>query len=500
MTAKPLRLVVVGRDTALWLSAAVLSRALGPTGVTVVAVELPSTLSRSEVHATMPALEAMHAALEVDEAALLRSTGGSFSLGWNIVPPAGSLPPFFLAHGSYGVPIDGEPFFAHWLKARRFGLPAALEDFSLTAASARQGRILLPDDSTAPFGRTDYGYHLPAVAYAAFLKSLAARMGVAIHQTRGFGVQRDSETGAIEAVELDDQAPVSGDYFIDATGASGELISAVPDVAFDHSSPAPFADRVLQARGAAFSSTPVYGEVRVSDESWTSLHATAGQVGVTHAFASAAQTDDEALAGASRASGLDLQDAIARPIVRGRRSRAWSGNCIAIGAAACALDPLMDLELHVAQLGLVHLISLFADGAECEAERREYNRITSSAFERMGEFQAMFYACNRFSERGPWAEARAADQPPAVAHKMAAFRARGEVAPMEDESFTPDQWRALLSGLGEVPESWPPAIDRTPPERLKSEFRRILGFIKDKVLDQPVHDVYLRSLASRAAA
>ena len=49
----------------------------------------------------------------------------------------------------------------------------------------------------------------------------------------------------------------------------------------------------------------------------------------------------------------------------------------------------------------------------------------------------------------------------AVAHKIATFRARGEIPPMEDETFAPDFWRALFVGLGEMPESWPPAIDRT---------------------------------------
>ena len=51
-----------------------------------------------------------------------------------------------------------------------------------------------------------------------------------------------------------------------------------------------------------------------------------------------------------------------------------------------------------------------------------------------------------------------------------------------------------------MPESWPPAIDRTPPERMKGEFRRILGFIKDKVLEQPTHDDYLASLCRSEAA
>jgi tryptophan halogenase len=36
--------------------------------------------------------------------------------------------------------------------------------------------------------------------------------------------------------------------------------------------------------------------------------------------------------------------------------------------------------------------------------------------------------------------------------------------------------------------------DRTPPETIKSEFQRILAFIKDQVLKQPTHDLYLESV------
>ena len=36
-------------------------------------------------------------------------------------------------------------------------------------------------------------------------------------------------------------------------------------------------------------------------------------------------------------------------------------------------------------------------------------------------------------------------------------------------------------------------IDATAPELMKGEFRRILGFIKDQVLKQPGHDLYLES-------
>ena len=71
---------------------------------------------------------------------------------------------------------------------------------------------------------------------------------------------------------------------------------------------------------------------------------------------------------------------------------------------------------------------------------------------------------------------------------------------MEDETFLPESWLAIFTGLGVMPESWPPAIDRISPDRFKSEFRRALDFIKGKVLEQPTHNGYLDSLCRNSAA
>jgi hypothetical protein len=43
-----------------------------------------------------------------------------------------------------------------------------------------------------------------------------------------------------------------------------------------------------------------------------------------------------------------------------------------------------------------------------------------------------------------------------------------------------------------VPETWDPAADRTPPEVLKSELLRILGFIRQKVAAQRLHAQFLK--------
>lgn len=487
MTENPRKIVIVGRDAALWLGAATIRAALGPAGVEVSAIELPSRLTPASAYASLPALEALHSRLGLDEADLLRAVGGSFSLGWNIV--LRGRPPHFLAHGAYGAPIAGRDFFSCWMKGRRHGLGVALEDFSPTAMAARQGRLLLPDEETEQFGRTDYSYHLPAFPYVSLLKSRAQKLGVTINNAVEIGIEQ--EAGRMRSVVPDGKEPISGDLFIDASGPEAALIGSMPGARSEEWREFFPVDRLLRARANRFSSVPIYSELKLSPAGWTALHGTQAATHVVHAYSSELSSDEECLARAETASGLRLEGASIEPVAPGLRSSAWAGNCIAIGASACALDPLFDLELHVIQLGLVHLVSLFPAGAPGgEAERAEYNRVTRSSFERLRDFQAALY----------FVGGHAGSAPISLHHKLEAFRARGTVAPMEDETFSSDQWRAWLTGLDITPETWPPAIDTLPPDRLKDGFRQLLGFVKKKVLEQPAHDRYLADIGARGPA
>jgi tryptophan halogenase len=487
MSAAPRHVVIVGRDAELWLTATTLRQALGPAGVEVTAVELPTQLGAASSYATLPAIESLHTRLGIDEAALLRSTGGSFSLGYNIVPPVGE--PFFAAHGSYGAPINGADFFPLWLKARRFGLAARLEDFSPTAMAARHGRILVPDEDTELFGRTDYAYHLPAIAYAALLKSRAQRLGVSIHQAVKVGVERNGDGGAIETVTPDDDPPIAGDLFVDASGPDAVLISEGPGAATDDwCGFFPF-NRRLTATGKRFAAVPSYADVRFSKSGWTELRASQAATHVVHAFR-ADEIDQLAIAAASSGSELALSDVEIGPVAPRVRTEAWTGNCVAIGGSACTLDPLFDLQLHAVQLGIVHLLSLFPTTVGGDSERAEYNRITRSLFERLRDFQAAPYVLTKTSRMVP----------DSLLHKIETFRACGAIAPMEDETFSPDQWRALFVGFGLIPATWPPAIEAVPPERMKEGFRQILSFVRTKVTQQPKHDDYLAEIGAGGTA
>lgn len=486
MSAAPNRVVIVGRDVPLWLSAAVLSAALGPTGVTVTAVELPSRLTPASVHATLPALEALQALLGLDESALLRATGGTFSLGGRFTDLTGQAPDFFHAHGAHGAPIDGRAFFPYWLKARALGLNAEFADFSLTAVAARHGRFVVPDEETEVFGRTDYGYHLPALAYAGALKSLAVRRGVEAHQALSVAVE-PTEAGDVAALNLGEGRQAAGELFIDVEG----LIDAPRETwTFP-------ADRVLTALAPAFASIPAHAETRAWARGWTALHPAQNATHIVQAYASDLCTDEEAVRAAGAASGLPIKDVTISAFSPGRRLSAWDRNVVAIGEAACVFDPLHGVDLHAVQMGLAQLLTLFPVSSDWTHERAAYNRAMAEQFERVRDFQQLHYAINRYGASDFWTRARQAPVSADLAHRIATFQARGEIAPFEHDSFPADSWRAVFVGHGVTPDSYAPIIDVTAPELMKHEFRRILSFIKGQVERQPTHDLYLESFCGR---
>jgi len=485
-------LIIVGRDAPVWLSACVMQYALGPAGVNVTVVELPPQAQAADLCVSLPALEPLHSRLRIDESRLIGATRGAFTLGRRFVDGAGNAPPFFHAHGSIGTRIDRKEFLPQWLHARSQGFDQPFEEFSLTAMAARQNRMLLPDAAIDGFGFTDYGYHLPAIPYGAWLRQLALRRGVRSHATRELGIRVDPQRG-IAGLLLDDGRAINGDFFLDVTGRDALLNSSL-GVGFESWRDTFPVDRVLSACGALPSPVPIYSEIRALHAGWVSLAASQVCIHVQQAYCSDLPPEPAELEAATR---MPLQAVVVRGLQPGRRMQAWEKNCVAIGQAACVFDPLHFVDLHAVQVGLVHLLPLFPVQADFRVERDEYNANVRAAFGRMRDFQGAHYFLNRYGRGGErdspfWTRARAAAPVGELAHKIDAFRARGETVYYEDEAFTIDDWQALFIGHGVVPESWDPAVDRTPPELLRSELGRIQGFIRQKVEEQRTHSAYLQ--------
>jgi tryptophan halogenase len=485
-------ITLLGRDAPLWLAAAALRRALAPAGVTVKAVALPDENAPADIYSTLPAIEALHNQIGIDEAALLRGVRGAFTLGQNFVDASGAgRAPFLHSYGAFGTGINGSDFFPHWVKARRHGLGVGLDEFSLTATAAHNGRLFLPDEASEIYGRSDYGYHLPAVAYAKSLKAIALHLEVEVFETASVAVEREGDE--IAALLLDDGRRVESALFADLT-RDGLLREATGGAFEAWLMPG---DRMLTALAPRFAALPVYAEIRAGTDGWTGLFPSLTHTHVVNVFSSAATSDEAALNAAATASGLTFEAAMVRALAPGVASEPWAGNVIALGEAACSFDPIHGLGLHGLQLGIVHLLGVYpAEGDSYAARRAEYNRIMRSHFARVADFQTAHHTLQNYV--GPfWKAARAVPLSDELAHMIDFFRARGELAPQEDESLPPDSWRALFTGHGIVPESWRPAVDRVPPDEVTVHFRKMLGFVREQVLRQPTHDAYLARILQR---
>jgi len=478
------KVVIFGRDAAAWLSANALHTALGPTGLTVEVVELPSLLQAQDIYPALPTLEAFHSQMRIDEHALLKAIGGSYSLGQSFVGfgPA----PFFHAYGGHGVAIDRLPFFQHFIRARQKGLKVALEDFSLTAAGAKIGRFIIPDSTTGSFARTDYGYHLPAAAYIAFLRAKAIGSGIRVTPARGAEVERDGE-GRIIALVTGGQR-MTGDLFIDASGAEARLMRAL-DIGAETWRGWFRGDRLLAAAGAPYASVPAYARIEALDHGWLGLYAAQDKTRLVQVHDSRLMGDDEALQAAARAAGLHLGDAVVSELNPRRSVQAWAENCVAIGEAACVFDPVDSPGLHAIQSGLVHLLALFPQAGDMAVERSEYNHLMKQGFERLRDFQVVHAAlCGHAG--GYWRPLETA-LPDTLTRKLEAFRGRGIVPMYDGEALPLDSWEAVLTGHGLTPESFEPLVAATSDADLMAHLKHMLGYIREQVQSMNSHDSYL---------
>ncbi len=479
------KVVIFGRDAAAWLSANALHTALGPTGLVVEVVELPSLLQAQDIYPALPALEAFHGQMRIDEHALLKAIGGSYSLGQSFVGFGPS--PFFHAYGSHGVAIDRLPFFQHFTRARQKGLKVALEDFSLTAAGAKFGRFIVPDNTTESFARTDYGYHLPAIAYVNLLRTKAIKSGIRVMPARGVEVEHDDK-GHVAALMTGGGERVTGDLFIDASGAEARIMRTL-GARFESWRGWFRGDRVLAAAGPAYASVPPYARIEASDHGWLGLYAAQDRTRLVQVHDSHLMSDDAALQAAARMSGLKLGDAVVSALNPGRLDQAWTQNCIAIGEAACVFDPIDGPGLQAIQNGLVHLLALFPQGKDCGTERAEYNNLMRQGFERIRDFQIAHAAL--CAQSGAYWRAPEAALPDTLTRKLDAFRARGLVPMYDGETFPLDSWEALLTGHGQIPESSEPLVEATSDADLMGHLKHMLGYIREQVQSMNAHDTYL---------
>jgi len=497
----PLRIVIVGGGTAGWMSAAGIRRRLDTGDYTVTLIESDEIGTVGVGEATLPHIKTFNDMLGIDEAHFMRETRATFKLGiqfrdWGQLGDC-YIHPF----GAFGEPWGGVEFQHHWLRSRRETQQSfSLEDFSYSVVAARNNAFEFPNEDSQSIRSTySYAYHFDAGLYAAYLRSWAMERGVRRIEGQVYDVSRDPATGDLEDVTLKSGEHVAGDLFLDCSGFRSLLLGGIMGVAWQDWTHWLPCDRALAVPCKRVGALTPYTRSTAHPAGWIWRIPLQHRTGNGYIFSSRFIGDGEA-----RDALLSALDGAAQGEPRllrfspGRRERAWSGNCVAIGLASGFLEPLESTSIYLIQTAVNDLIDLMPRPGAAGMDARlvnEFNRLNEMQYERIRDFLILHYSANGRVGEPLWDYARSMRLPDTLVHKLQLFRSRAALPSHQYGLFSRDSWLAVLIGQGIAAAGYDRLADSYPLSALEERLSEFRNRIQTNVDAMTSHDAFLANYA-----
>ena len=496
--APPIRdVVVAGGGIVGWSAAAALRKRLPALSVTVVPVPPPPDALADRIGSTLPSIGEFHSDIGLTEADTVGRIGSSFRLGTLFEGWAEDRPAYVHAYGEYGKPFGTASFHQHWVRAAHLARPAPFDAFSTAATMARAGRFVHPrGEPGSPLARFGYGLMINPGRYREMMRAYARHLGAVEREGEIAEVRLRGRDGFVEAVRFTDGSQLRGDLFVDCTGPSRRLRDAIDD-AFEEWSRWLACDRILFADASPPAELPSLDKAVATGAGWRWEAASPLRTSHGMVYASEHLSDGKAARALRVATEADAQEApvTLRP---GRLAEPWVKNCVALGDAAVAVEPLEWANLHLVHNMIDRMIAMMPD-RDCGAvELWDYNRQANAEADRIRDFLVLHYVASRRSEPF-WRAAASVEPPSSLAHTLALFRERGRLPFYEEETFSRDSWLAVLLGQGLIPRRTDPLIEIVAPAAAVEAMARMRGAIEALIPTLPTHDHYLQTLTRQAA-
>lgn len=451
---------VVGGGIVACSAAAALKRRIPSLSVTLVqAPVLPAALA-DRIISTLPSIHGFHHDLGLTDEDAIRRAGSGQRLGTLFEGWVEGLPGYVHAYGPYGHAVAGVPFHQLWLRERSRLGPRAFDRYSPAAESARRG--FMPSPAS---GASETGLQLNLQRYTTMMRAFALHLGATELPAAFSEVQQQAGAERIESIVLTDGSAVTADLYVDCTGPEALLRSALTSDFIDWGRWLP-CDRVIVGEGPPAPEAILMDRVTAGPTGWRWLASSPHQSSRGLAYSSA-HAREEDLGEELRSVGGGAEQC---PIRQGRRGRFWVGNCVALGDAAVAVEPLEWTNLHLAHSQIDRMVAMMP-GPECAAlELQEFNRQCAAEADRVRDFICLHYLLAQRPEPF-WKDAASVPAPDSLAHTMAHFAQRGRLPFYEEETFSRDSWLALLFGQGFEPRRADPLADQVTSTQAEAALR-----------------------------
>ncbi len=492
------QIAILGGGTAGWMSAAVLSRFLGPNyRIQLIESDAIGTVGVGE--ASIPQLRLINQAIGIDETDFMRATRATFKLAIEFAGWTRDGERYFHAFGDIGRDMGLVPFHHYWLRGRAMGIDQPLWAYSASAVAAGANRF----ERAAPLANSpaniSHAYHFDAGLYAGLLRRHAEQRGVMRHEGIVETVDLDPETGNVKALRMSGDRTIAADLFLDCSGFAGLLIRKTLGVGFEDWSHWLPCDRAwaVPCRNAA-DLTP-YTRATARPAGWQWRIPLQHRIGNGHVFSSAFMAEDEARDILMNSlDGEPLAEPRLLTFTAGRMKAAWAKNVVALGLASGFLEPLESTSIHLVQSALERLLKFLPHGAVNPVDVREYNRQAEVEIERVRDFLILHYHVNDRPEPF-WQARRDRPIPDTLAEKMALFQANGRIYRLPTDLFAEPGWLQVMLGQGLMPLGYNPLADQPSAEELVE----VLGLLRDAVARRvqalPPHKAYVERTFGKPA-
>ena len=488
------RVVIVGGGTAGWIAAAALSKLMGPTlGVTLVESDDIGTVGVGE--ATIPQLRRLNAVLEIDENEFVRQTKGTFKLGIEFNNWGARGESYLHTFGDAGINIASLHFHHYWLRHLAEGGTSSLWDYSLHHKAAYAHKFGRMDrvGNTSMTGLS-YAFHFDAGLYALYLRGIATGMGVVRQEGKVVEVERNAETGHVEAVLLERGERVAGDLFIDCSGFRGLLIGETMGVGYeDWSHWLPCNSAVAVGSEASQPLLP-YTKATAHDAGWQWRIPLQHRTGNGHVFCDDFITETEATD--TLLNNLDAPPLGTPKRLRfktGRRKEFWHKNVVSLGLASGFLEPLESTSIHLIQSNLSRLIELFPTRDFYPSHIAEYNRQVAHEYDLIRDFLILHYHLTRRRDSEFWRYCANMDVPDSVKLKMSLFADTGLLYKDSEDLFRESSWVQVMVGQGMIPARYHARANRLSSEQLTNMLSDIQQIIAKATASLPEHQAFIGS-------
>jgi len=487
------KIVIVGGGTAGWMTAAACAKLLKSSYCEIELVESEQIATIGVGEATIPQMQLFNKVLDLNEDDFIRKTQATFKLGIEFVNWKKVGESYIHPFGGFGINMEGVEFHHFWLKMYQQGLAKDIEDYSIAAAAAKQGRFMRPVNlPNSPLSDIHYAFHFDASLYAQYLRTFSEERGVRRIEGRVVEVLQRPSDGFIESIMLEGGAKVSGDLFIDCTGFKGLLIEETLKTGYEDWSHWLPCDRAIAVPSANTQDPIPYTRSTAHSAGWQWRIPLQHRVGNGHVFSSRFMSDDEATALLLKnLDGEPLADPRTIKFKGGKRKKYWNKNVVAIGLSSGFVEPLESTAIHLIQSTIARLFSLFPTKDFHQDEIDRFNRLSDLEIERVRDFIILHYVATERDDSDFWRYIRGIDIPEYLQNKIRMYQRTGRIYREDEELFNETSWLAVFHGQGVMAKDYHPIVDTLSDEDVKRRVDSVLAVINRSCEEMPLQKIFI---------